>query len=176
MFKYRRRDFSSSKVCGNAVPAFGTRPADVVPGGREPGRHKLGSGQGCHGAALRWQRESRGGTRCPGMAASGGTGHWQALPRHPAALPGGMGLLPVQNLFADEAVAIFLPLNFGLLRLLPSRVPPVPPAPHSAGSTAPALPVPGPLLLASAGDTIGCLPTELEITVIILCSNWQDVW
>lgn len=45
-----------------------------------------------------------------------------------AALPVGMRLLRVQNPFTAKAVAIFLPYSFGLLLLLPGRVPPVLPA------------------------------------------------
>lgn len=110
--------------------------------------------------------------RYAGTAASGRTGHRLALPRHIAALR----LLVAQNPFAAEVVATFLPCNLGLLLSFPVVLPRRCQPSLSAGSTVLTLPAPEPPLLASTGDFIGCLLTELEINMIILHSNWQHVW
>lgn len=126
--------------------------------------HELRSGQRGHGAALWWQ--SHGGTHCLGR-----TGHGQALLQHIAALPPGMEPLTVQNPLAADVMAVFLLYNLGLLSFFPIVLSQCcwSSLPHAAPST-------GALLLARAGDCIGCLLTEMEINVIILHSNWQHVW
>lgn len=81
-----------------------------------------------------------------------------------------------QSPFAAEALAHFLLCNLGLLLLLPGRAPAVLPAQPLCRQRRAHAPSTGAPLLASAGDFIGCLLTELEINVIILHSNWQHVW